>query len=389
MKLKRIAALFCIGILPFSMTGCWNYRELETLGLVAGFSVDRGAGGIGYHAAFEVLDESGGEGSNGGGQTSIKSQIIETDGSTVFDTVRNALLKADKKLYFGECKVVILSRQLASEGIAPVLDWINRDAEPRLTEDLFVSKEATAAEVLKRKSPTNPVTSYALDKIVQNGSNFLSKAPFMQLYQVNDALGEEGKSLVLPALDIDRTQSDAPPELAGTAVFQKDRLLGFLESDESKFLLFLRNQAKGGLLQVSEGSAVPNITLELQKSDTTVTVLSKGQAPRLAVAVKAEAALGEMETAEDFDSESGVDKLEQDADRTLEDSMRQLIVKAQSEYGSDLFGFGSRIYQNDPQYWKEISPRWNSLFQTLKVEVSASVEIKNTAQAKSNVKVGG
>lgn len=389
MKRKQIMAIACALAIVFTTTGCWNYRELETLDLVTGFSIDKGANGTGYHMAFEVLDESGGGSSSGGGQSGIRTKLIESDGSTVFDAVRNALLETDKKLYFGDCKAAIFSRQLAKEGIAPLLDWINRDSEPRLTEDLFISEEATAEDVLKQKSPVNPVTAYALDKIVAGNPGYISKAPYLQLYKVDDVLEGQGKSLVLPALAVGTTQNGAPPELAGTAVFKKDKLLGFLGSDESKDLLFLQNQVGGGLLLVSEGSAAPDITLEIKKSETRVTVLSKGPNPRIGVSVKMEAALGEMETAADFNSESGVAKLERDAGRTLEDNMHALIAKVQSEYDSDIFGFGSAIYQDDPYYWNEISPHWDGLFKNLPVEISAAVEIKNTALMQSGVKAGG
>ena len=390
MRLRQAAAAVCILAAVFSMTGCWNYRELETIAMVAGFSIDKGETGSGYHMTFEVLDESGGGGNGGSGSPSaLRSTLIESDGDTIFDAVRNALKKSDKKLYFGECKAVILSRQLAFEGITPLLDWINRDSEPRLTENLFVSKEATAADVLRQKSPVNPITSYALEKIITNDPDFLAKTPFMQLYKVNGALGGQGISLVLPALDIGRQQGDTPPELAGTAVFKKDKLLGFLGSEESKYLLFAQDQVGGGVLLVAESSDTPDTTLEIISSKTEITVLSKGGSPKLGIAVKMEAALGETETALDLSSESGIHKLEQDAARTLESRIGKLIHKTQNEYDSDIFGFGNSIYKDEPRYWDEIAPRWDSLFKNLKADISADVKIKNTALAKSNVKAGG
>ncbi|MFT9078177.1 Ger(x)C family spore germination protein [Ethanoligenens sp.] len=390
MKLKRIAVIVCIVTAAFTMTGCWNYRELETLNLVAGFSIDKGTGGAGYHLTFEILDESGG-GSNGGGDgggsgSGIQTKLIESDGPTIFDAVRNTLLKTDKKLYFGDCKAVILSKQIADEGVAPLFDWISRDSEPRLTADLFVSEDATAENILKQCSPVNPVTSYALDKIVADNPAYISKAPYMQIYKADDALKKHGQSLILPALAVDKTQNGTPPKLAGTAVFKRDKLLGFLKSDESKYLLFIQNQVNGGLLLVNVESSSPDITLEIKRSETKVTVLSEGRSPKIGLSVKTEAALGEMKTTADFASESGITKLEQDADRILADSMHALITEVQNEYDSDIFGFGSAIYQNDPNYWNAISPHWDNLFKNLQVVISTDVVIKNTALTQSNVK---
>lgn len=141
------------------MNGCWNYREIETLALVAGAAMDKGTNNN-YHLTLEVLNESGSVGGGGGnGGQGVTSTLIESDGKTIFDAVRNAVRISDKKLYWGSCKVMIISQELAREGIAPLLDFLIRDSEPRLTIDLFVSKEATAKDIIKQKSPVNPITS--------------------------------------------------------------------------------------------------------------------------------------------------------------------------------------------------------------------------------------
>lgn len=391
MKVKKAIAVILLVFIAVSMTGCWNYRELENLAIVSGFAVDKGTNGAKYHLTIETIDTSGSGGGNsgggGGGQSAISSEIIETDGDTIFDAVRNTLTVSDKKLYWGDCKVAIISSQLAAEGIAPLLDFINRDSEPRLTIDLFVSKENTAADVIVQKSPTNPITSYAIDKIAEDDSDYLSKVPYMQLYKVNDVLGSDGESLFLPALILDHENKNAP-EADGTAVFKKDKLIGFLTGDESKYLLFVKGQVKGGLFLVAEGGTVPNITLEIKKCQTTTSADLTGKTPKIKINVQIEAALGEMETSADYDTESGIKKVEGDAEKTLDGNVKHLISEVQNKYDSDIFGFGDSIRQDDPYYWNGIKPEWNSLFKSLDVEVSADVMIKNTALTKSNVKVG-
>ncbi len=87
--------------------------------------------------------------------TSVSPLLIETDGLTIFDACRNALERSDKKLYFGACKTIIISEELAREGITTVLDLFRRDAEARSTMDVYISGEETAAAILKlRASPT-------------------------------------------------------------------------------------------------------------------------------------------------------------------------------------------------------------------------------------------
>ncbi|WP_242837076.1 Ger(x)C family spore germination protein [Dehalobacter restrictus] len=368
------------------MTGCANYRELETLAVVTGTAFDKGSDGTGYHLTFEILGQSGGDGTQG---PTVKSQLIESDGNTIFDAVRNALKRSDKKLYYGDCKTVIISNELAHEGIAPVLDWLNRDSEPRITINLFISKEKTAKEVIEQKSLNDPITSYALSNIDKNNPKFLSKTASVQLYQANNMLGDEGISLILPALDIANNQNDKITELGGTAVFKKDKLLGYLGSDESKYLVFIKNQVTSGLLIINMESASPDISLEIIDSKTKVTPILTGKLPEMKIEIKTQVALSEMQTSADLDTESGIKKIEEKASATIEANIKQLITKVQREYDSDIFGFGSAIYKNDSDYWKKIKPQWDSLFQSLNIEVSAEMEIINTGLLKSKTKVGG
>jgi spore germination protein KC len=160
MKGAKISLAFLFVIAAVFLTaGCWNYRELNTMMIVAGIAFDKGDNGKGYHLSYETLDVSGESGEK---QPSIKSLLIESDGETVFDAARNALKRSDKKLYFGACEAVIISDAMAREGIAGLLDWLARDAEPRNTIDIYIAREKTAKEVIMQKSLTDPITSVTI-----------------------------------------------------------------------------------------------------------------------------------------------------------------------------------------------------------------------------------
>jgi spore germination protein KC len=128
-KLLLIAALISSLLL---LTGCWNYKEIESFYIVAGAAIDRSADN-GYHVTFDVVDTTSGT----KGPT-FRSRFIESEGMTIFDAIRNAVQISDRKLYLGNIKVILISRQIASQGIAPVLDQMMRNEESRLTVGVAV-----------------------------------------------------------------------------------------------------------------------------------------------------------------------------------------------------------------------------------------------------------
>ena len=378
----KTAKRFCILLLiagTLFLSGCWNYREMENLSMVSGFAIDKGTQGHKYHVTFEFLDLSGQQ---------IGSKLLETEGDTVFDAVRNATGKSQKKLLFSECKVVVISKDLASEGIAPLLDFISRDTEPRLTITPIISEEKTAAEILQQKPVTNQLICLEIDQMLMQNSSSLSEAPRVKLYQVNNMLAGEGTSLILPAIKITKEQTATTLELAGTALFKKDRLTGFLDRDQSKSLLFIKDQIHGGLLLTNPDSGNGKITLEILGNQTKITPVIKNNLLSINIDIKMVCALGEDQTSKDYFTVDGIKKVEKSAGKALETGVLDLIKTAQTQHGGDIFGFGNLAYQNDPQWWEEVKPKWDQTFRTLNVSVAADVKINNTAVVKSKVEVG-
>jgi len=385
MKKSALALLFSAAVLLLS--GCSNYRELENMTIVTGFAIDRNQDHSGYLLTFETLDTSG------GGETdkpsAMKAELIQSEGLTMFDAVRNALKKADRKLYFGDCETAVISEELAKEGIAPVLDWLLRDAEPRLTMDLFVSRESSAAKVIEQKSLNNPITAFVLRMIDENNPLYLSKSVYVKTYQAVNMLIGEGVSLTLPSLENVENRNETIDQLAGTAVFARDRLIGYLDVEESKYLVFVRNQVSGGLLVLDKQTGAGDITLEISASDTKITPVLTGSVPKIKVKVSTETLLGEIMTSGGEITEGYIANVEKLASETLEKRIKELIEKVQTEFGSDIFGFGNAFYKSYPEYWKSVKTQWNEIFETLDVEVSAEVEITNTSITKSRIRVGG
>ncbi len=367
---KRLCVLLLI-VSMLLLNGCWNYEEIERFSMVSGFAIDRGTEGHKYHLTFEFLDLSG---DNPG------SKLLETEGDTVFDGIRNAISKSQKKLTFSECKVVVISKDLASEGIAPLLDFVSRDAEPRLTLVPMISEEKTAGEILQQKPVTDHLICLEIDQMLAQNVASLSKTPRVKLYQANNMLAGEGTSLVLPSIKIAEQQTASTVELAGTAIFKKDKLIGFLDADQSQLMLFVKNQIKGGLLLTSPDSDGRNITLEIEESRTKITPVITQNLPAVKIDIKTVCALGENQTAKRHIPTERIKDVEKSAKSGLETSVSNLIKTAQKQYKCDIFGFGNLIYQNDPQLWEQDKPKWDEIFTAMDIAVTADIKINNTAR---------
>lgn len=381
-RMKKISVLLMAVLLPILLSGCWDYREVESLTLVAGMAVDRGQNGGKYHLTFECIQMAGGQ------QTpSTQPMIVETEGNTIFEAVRDALKISQKRLYFNPCRVIILSEDLARDGIKPVLDWSLRDAEPRITEEILVSKEKTASEILKQEPQPGQLNSYLISDLLRGTEGFSGETSMTRLYEVNNILNSDGVSLVLPGVSVNQEVGDPKLELSGTAVFKEDKLIGWLEDEQTKYLNFILNRISEGLISTSDSSENGETTLEILGNSTKVKPVVENGTVKIKIEVTVSAALGEQENKSELPGEESINKAETEVEQTLKNGIGDLISQVQKKYDSDIFGFGSTIYQKYPDEWEKLKPAWDKEFRSLKCEADVKVEIRNTAL--THVEKGG
>ena len=378
---KRIACFLLISLLIFPLGGCWNYRGLDEMSIVTGMAIDKNPENGNYQLSFEIVDltipikEKG---------PSVK--IIESEGKTLFDAVRNAKKRITNKLYFGQAQLVVISEEIArNEDISGMIDWFLRDGECRETVCVAISQEKTARDILSIEGTDQAIVANEIQKIIESDEKVTSSTVCVELYKVFDTLKAEGKSLILPAVHNVMNDGEPVSEVNGTAIFKDKMLIGFLTPDESKYLLFVVDGIKGGVLTFSStGEAHDNVTLEISKNSTECSFDFTNGKVKILLKTDTTVYLDEMMAYNNALDEQQIDTLENAAEAELKDSIMNVIQKVQSEYGSDIFGFGNMIYKKDPHLWNRLKDTWEEQFMSLEVEVQTDIHIANTASIKES-----
>lgn len=383
MRRKLYFLLVLLLINATILPGCWNYREIEQFAIVAGMAVDKGEQGN-YLLTIEIVDMH-----EGGREGKIQSERVETYGETLLDAIRNAIKISAKKLYWGHSEIVVLSQDVAKEGILEILDWLDRDAEPRLSMDLLVSKERTAREVLEAQSITMNIRSYEVNEMLDSQRN-LSKASKVEVYEFVSALTGQGISPVLPAVRVTKNQGKNKSELSGTAVFKKTRFEGFLDEEETKYLLFATDKIKGGLIVLLEDpeDEYAKMALEILRSKTKITPQYSEGKISMALKIKMQVMMDEHGTQKSFVDGNGNLLQKKKAEAKVAENIQQLIHKVQKEYDTDIFGFGSIVKADMPAVWKQMGQDWDDIFKDLNVSVEVNIETKNSGLMWKSIEVG-
>lgn len=384
--MNKIKLIFLISSVVFSsvlFSGCWNYHEVDELSVVAGVAIDTGRTHR-YKLTAEIIQISGGK------DTKQTPLLISMEGDTVFDAARNMISLSGKKLYWSHAKVIILSSAIAKKGIIKILDWYFRDSETRSDINVLISKEDTAQKILEGDKTTEEIRSFELYKSLGNNKN-LSKSPDIRLDKLISSIQSDGKAAIAPAVWIKKTDHSLSPYIDGTAIFKGDKLVGFINGEDTKYMLFIQNKINGGVLVQNEKYEAENtpVSLEIFKNITKVKpIINRDILEGINIKIKTDTAIDEIQGSQNLIDDPGRSKLEKDADKTMQYRTQKLITKVQSEFGADIFGFGTKINESNPKLWKKISPSWDSQFRTLKVNVAASIHIRNSAMTSKTIESG-
>jgi len=377
--IKKLLCLCLIILMTLSLSGCWDYLSLNDIEIVAGISIDKNQTNGEYQLAFEILDLE-----NSTKDSGVSTKIIDSTGTTLFDAIRNAKKRLTKKLYFGAAQVIVLSGSVAkNDGVNSIIDFFLRDTELRETTKLVVSQEKSAKAILSSDYTDSRIISYQISTIVEKDKNVTLSTVNTDLYQIYNTLNSKGVYLTLPAFKNTLQDDKTISESNGTAIFKKDKLVGYLSARETEYYLFVVNAVKGGIIDfVDIDKDIERLSLEIENNKTKMSFSYSNNQIKMLIEPNVEVYIGEV-FGETINSDNErMEKIQEITGAILEKRISNVIQKLQTEYQTDIFGFGNNIYKNDPKLWGEISDNWDSMFVNMEFEVKPKIVIVNTAVIK-------
>lgn len=381
MKNKRkVKYIVMVIISAYLFTGCWNYREINNLSIVAGIAIDRSELDGKYEVTIEIVNIKKGK------DISNNSEYITLCGDSLFDIIRNMISVSSRRLYFSHAKIVIISKELAREGMGKSIDWYIRDAETRTDIYLLISKEKTAKEVLMSKRNENMIVSFDLGKVIQNEKN-VSTAPKVDLWDFLDVLKQKDSNTSLPLIFIDKSGEKEVPRIEGMAVIKDDKLIGMIDGDISKYILFTTDEIKTGILVLGKKTSEP-ISFEIFKNRTKIKYKFDEGKMKVQIFTDTIVSIAEYQSKQPFSTSEEKDILEKQLANMLEESIYNTTSMIQKEYKSDILKFGITLHKDYPKVWKELSDNWEYTFENLDVEVISKVKIKNSATTSKPIEMG-
>lgn len=377
----KIKIFICICFV-LVLSGCWNYRELNDLAITIGVGLDKKDDDFILTIQTVNAKKSSSDASN---TSTPKIMTYSSTGKTIQEAFRRLLLVSPKRTYANHVQVLIFGEEISRSGLMEVLDIFFRDPESRKNYYVLVSKGSSASDILKVLTPIEEISATHIYESLIADSEFYGISEKISFEELMKVYLNNRIEISLPSISIsgDNSEgdkldniSDSDPKtklvLSEMAVFKGDKLLGFLNSDESIYLSVIKNVLNNTIITY-ECDKDKYMSLEVLGSKTNFETSDNDL--KIDINIKSQANITEIYCSVDLENEKVIKDLEEKINKKIEDETIKTIKSITEKYDSDVFGFEDLFYRNNFEYYKTIENDWDSHFKELKFNVNADIKI--------------
>lgn len=376
----KVIRRFFTGVLTLILlTGCWNRIEINDIAIVSAIGIDLTEDDE-IHLSLQVAVPSklGSSGPTGG--TSDKSTfVISETGSTISEAFSNIQGKLSRTIFFSQSRIVIIGEALAKKSVSHVIDFQTRYAEPRINSFIMFTK-GEAYNVITSMPKFESITAEEIKELAKLGASLkIYVRDFLNML-LTDGIEPFAPHLTLKPLEVNtKNKSEKTLAVNGIAIFKKDKLIGWMSEEDTRGLLWLRNEMEKGVITTSvpEDMGGGNISMEITRAIVKTVPILKNQELIIDVNIVTELAVIENDSQLNLFDTKVIEDIQTEVNSQIKNRVEMVIDKGQKEYNSDIFGFGHLVYQKYPKEWNaKYKNNWEEEFAELEVTINSKALIR-------------
>lgn len=402
MRAVRVVALLLVILV---LQGCWGNRETDEIAYVLVMGFDKGPG-QNVIVTFQIANPkaiAGVIGGGGGGGGADSKPLITDSTVAILPIGAFKLLNVERsrEISLLHTTAFIFSEEVARQGLAPLLNPLERYRETRGTAFVFVCR-GKAREFIKKNQPILEINPSKQYELLDRTSMLHGLTPVTQFSEFYSRTKSMAVNPVAPLAAVGRKSTDLkepPPknrlghylagempsdgehiQFLGAAVFRGDRMVGELTGDETRYLNMITGKMKESFIIIEDplrkGHSV-GVTLRQARSPG-VKVNIEGDRPEIRIDIYQEPEIVGISSGVNYESTKLKPVLEEALEKIISERCRRLASLAQEEFRSDIFGLGryARMKFLTLGQWREFS--WEDVFPAAAVDIQVHVKIRRT-----------
>lgn len=384
---KKILILLIL----FLMTGCWNYQELNSLAISTAMAIDKKDDQ--YEVSILIANSKKNQVSSKEGES--QTVVYSAKGKTISEALKNIDLENPRQTYIGHLAVIVISEDVAKEGLDNTLDLLLRNSESTKRFYLAIAKDDNAKDIIKIISPLETFPSQTISTNIKASSESQAISSAITYSKFIENIMKKGINPILPTITVEGNISkgekaknlessslDAILKLSTIAIFKDDKLVGYADKNQSRGINLMLDEIKEMMIEYKceENILVTNLSEVNTKTD----IKLKDGILEAAINVDGIGDITENNCKLDLTNTKTINTIEKHVNKKVEKLINNGLNLIQNDLKSDVIGFGNILYKKNPNYYKKID--WDEEFPKLKIKVNSNIKITTKGSARQSIK---
>lgn len=376
--MKRIK--FLILLLPL-LSGCYNYRELNDLGITTAVSIDYKDNN--FYVIAEVINPIKQQDASSSNNSPFVN--YNSSSSSLQDAFRKVVLESPRQLYAAQLEIIVLSEEVVNNHLEEVLEYFARDPEARTEIKIIVAKTEDSTKAITLQTLLTSLSSSNIINSLDLQSKVLGMTYPVTLNELLNMYIDPYLEVVLPSMtlygnyeigdekeNITTSSPKAIVKIDGSTITKDNKILGYLDLEESKILNLINGKLKETIIKMNyyDGYIIfePNrikVSRELDIKNNIIKINISGYSKTK-----------EIQSNINVKDPKEVEKLNKALNMELEKKITDTFNSIREKYGTDVFGFQELYYRTNYKYFKENCTNWyEDIYPKIKLEVKANVRL--------------
>ena len=369
-------------------TGCWNYRELNSLAITTAIAIDKKDNM--YEVSILIANTKKNNSSLGNNES--ETIVYTGKGNNISQALNEIDLLSPKKIYIEHLSVLIISKEIASNGLADILDYFLRNSESTKRFQLVLADNAK--DIIKILKPLEAYPASSISKNFKLSNETQAKSSLVLYSDFLYTLLEKGINPVLPTIKIignskqgkkntslEQTTPSAITKLDNMALFKNDKLVTITNNEETKAINIINNKINN--LNIYLKCNYNTITLKVMDIHSKIKIIDPKKLI-FKLIVNGNATIIENNCNIDLTDPNMIDNIQKKGINEIKRILNKGIILSK-KYKTDIFGFGNILYKYYPNIFNNYN--WDDYgFIKSRIETKINLNIRFKGSAKKSIK---
>lgn len=357
--MKKLLLSLITLLIIFLTSGCYNYKEINQMAITSSIGIDKDETKNEYIVSAQIMNSKESEESEDSQIT-----VYSRKGKTIHEALRDLTLKSPRRLYGNHLSKIVLSEEVASEGIQNILDIFNRVTEVRNEFVITIVKDDKASDVLKVLTSTETIPAEYVKLSLKSADNNSGLTYTTKLDEFVSLYLKKGIDPTVPVLKIDKkskkgktvdniTTTDPISKIVidSLAVTNEGKFEAFLKKDEIIGYNYLRNQIQKMVIPVKcDDNNYASVSVQSNKTKSKIK--KENNKYTVTFYINVNAIITEYNCSKKLTKTKTLESLEKRSEKKIKSYIKKAINKQKNTKGKFL-GIERLIYLDYPKYKNE------------------------------------